>query len=395
MKVLIAGGGTGGHVYPGIAVARTIIKRYPDAAVQFVGTTRGIEVDLVPRAGFKLDVLPVLPFPRRLSLSLLKAGLTAVRSLGTAVSLVRSFGPDVVVGTGGYVSGPIVLAAGVLRIPTLVQEQNAYPGVTTRLLSRIASRVALGYEEAAAHLAGGARTVVTGNPIREEILLQDRHSGARRLGLDPSRNTVLVFGASQGARSINRSMCEALPRFWEHPELQVLFVTGAKGFDETANTVEGTYGVRPASERISPEGAANGVSAERTYRNVRLLPYLYDMPSALAASDLVISRAGAISLSEITARGLPAILVPYPYAAENHQEHNARVLERAGAAVVLLDSEVNGGILADTTLGLLGDSSRLASMAANSRRLGRPDAALRVTEMVLELAARKPNGRGQ
>ncbi len=376
MKVVFAGGGTGGHVYPGIAIARELVERDPRVEAVFVGTRRGLEADVVPREGFRLALIDVAGFRRRLSLDTALTALRACRGFVQAIGIVRRERPDVVVGTGGYVSGPVVLAAWLMGIPTLIHEQNALPGVTTRALSRIANAVALTFEESAPHLGRRSRVVVTGNPVRRSIVATTREEGARSLGLDPGLRTVLVFGGSQGARAINEAFVGALKGIMERRDVQVVFQTGRRDHASIASRLEAQQ--LPASVRS----------------RLVVAPYLYEMDKALACADLTVSRAGAISIAEITARGLPCVLVPYPSAAEGHQETNARALERAGAAVVILQRDLSPRLLLEVVGGLLDDPARLARMSRASRALGRPSAAAVLADIV-EGLSRDARGRGR
>ncbi|MDI7246887.1 MAG: undecaprenyldiphospho-muramoylpentapeptide beta-N-acetylglucosaminyltransferase [Bacillota bacterium] len=372
MKVVIAGGGTGGHVYPGVTLARTLLERDRATKVLFVGTHKGLEADVVPREGFDLATIEVAGFRRRLSMDTLLTAFRACRGFIQSVSVLRREKPDVVVGTGGYVSGPVVLAAWVLGIPTLIHEQNALPGITTRVLSRIATAVAVTYGESGRYLARRSQVVVTGNPVRRSILTATRHDGARAMGLDEGRPTLLVFGGSQGARAINEAMVAALPGLLtRRRDLQVIHQTGRRDHAWVVAELE-----------------ARGVS-RKTLPRLVVEPYLYQMDMAMACADLVVSRAGAISIAEITARGLPAVLVPLPGAAEGHQERNARALEAAGAAVVILQKDLQGEVLREVVETLLQDKPRLERMSHSSRSLGRPGAANTLADMVVGLAARR------
>lgn len=372
LRVLITGGGTGGHIYPGLAIAERLRER--GDRVLFVGTARGLEKELVPAAGFELRLIPAQSLPRRLSPALLKALWTAGQGFRAARRVLREYRPHVVVGTGGYVAGPVVLAARFMRLPILIQEQNALPGLTNRILARLADRVALGYAEAARRLKARAPVVVTGNPLRAGIAAGDRRAAIRRLGLDPGRATLIAFGASQGARGLNVAMREAAPVFKAHPELQVIHQTGRSAYEAIASELE-----QRGARRVGPDLVIDG--------NVRVMPYIDAMPDALAAADLVVGRAGALTISEITACGLPAILIPYPHHADSHQEYNARVLSDAGAALVILEAELSGERLAQAALAILADEKRRRAMGEASRGLGRPNAALAVVKLIDELAA--------
>jgi len=372
MKVLMAAGGTGGHIYPGITIAQTLREQDPDVEILFVGAHGGLEAELVPRAGFEFTAIPARYLRRRLSADVLLTAWTAWHGFREAWRIVGRFRPDVAVGTGGYVSGPVMAAAALRRVPTVIQEQNAYPGLTSRLLGRTARRIALGSEAAKPYFRRGHRVVVTGNPIRRDILTRTRDEAVASLGLDPRRRTVLVFGGSQGGRSINNAVAEAAPVLLERGDVQIVHQTGKAGFADVLDKAGG------AKLRRGGEWASMG--------HWHITPFIHDMPAAYAAADVVVCRAGAITLAELTARGLPAVLVPYPYAAEGHQDANAAELERAGAAVVVPDQRLTGTGLAETVLALLDDDARRQRMAGAARRLGRPDAAVRIAQLVREAA---------
>ncbi len=369
MRVLLAGGGTGGHVYPAVTIAKALQEK--GAQILFVGTQRGLEREIVPREGFDLAFIPVESFPRRLTWRLAKAGFTALAGFGRARSILRSFKPHVCIGTGGYVAGPVVLAAALERIPTVVQEQNALPGVTNRILARFVDKLALGYEAAKDSFGRPDKLVVTGNPIRPEIVQTSRAEGAHKLGLNPRRRNVLIFGASQGARTINQAVIDGYDALMRH-DAHYILVTGERGYDETLALMT------ERGHRLVTLDGSKGV----TSGNLRLVPYMYEMAAALASADLVVGRAGALSISEITARGLPSILIPFPHAAENHQEVNARVLEEAGAARMILDRELTGPRLADAVGELLGDRETLQKMGEAATRLGRPDAVWDIVALI-------------
>lgn len=394
MRLLIAGGGTGGHIYPGLTIAEAVKNRYPQAEILFVGTEYGLEKDIIPRASYRLETISVRYFPRKLSPAVITTAAVAARGMVQAFLLLRRFQPDVVVGTGGYVAGPVLLAAALRRIPTLIQEQNALPGITNRILGRIVRRIALGYPEAARFFPRDGRVIVTGNPIRPEIMQISRREGLQRLNLDPNKQTLVVFGGSQGGRSINEAMRAVAPRLNQERNLQVIHQTGKSGYEKIVQEITGHKGEKGKNRFSRKENSsvfrpADSLPPFIEDGHIRIIPYIYDMPAALAAADLVVGRAGAISIAEITARGLPAVLIPFPYAAGNHQEKNARVLERAGAARVILDRELNGEKLGDVVLGLLREPARLHQMAAASRKLGKPRAVEEILGCIESLARRK------
>jgi UDP-N-acetylglucosamine--N-acetylmuramyl-(pentapeptide) pyrophosphoryl-undecaprenol N-acetylglucosamine transferase len=354
MNVLIAGGGTGGHLFPGIALAQELTRRDPQNRVLFVGTARGIETTAVPRAGFDLALLPVSGI-RRKGLGGLVVGLVRLPlALIKALLLVRRFRPSVAVSVGGYAAGPAVLAARLLGIPCLVMEQNAVAGLTSRVLAMVARHVVVPLPT-----RGFAKRKlrVLGNPVRPD-LLSVREAGYQR----HSPVHLLVFGGSLGAQALNQVMMAAAARLCDFtPPLAIVHQTGAAD-----------------CERVLAAYRSAGVSG------VTVLPFIEDMASAYRDADVVLCRAGATSVAELTACGRPSILVPYPFAVDDHQSAHARLLEAEGAAVHLPQREMS----VDRLLALLGDlvgqAGRLEQMAAAARRLGKPDAAARIADLVAE-----------
>ena len=371
MNIIVSGGGTGGHIYPALTIIRAIQQNEPSARILYVGTPHGLEADIVPREGIDFIAVDLAGFERKFSFeNILRAG-RALCALARASGIVRRFRPDVAIGTGGYAAGPILLAASLAGVPTLVQEQNVYAGVTNRILARFATAIAVGMEDARAVFPQN-KTYVTGNPIRPEVLTASRGEGAKAFGFDPLKKTVLVSGGSRGARSINRAMVEVIARAAEQTDVQYLHVTGAEEHGDTLARIRNA-----------------GVRLEE-HPNIRVLPYLYNMPQAMAMADVAVFRAGATGLAELAARGGPAILIPYPYAAENHQEKNARAMEAAGAAEVILNRDLDGAVLTEALRTLLSDDVRRAGMAAAMKRLGKPKAA----EEIAALALRISKGEG-
>ncbi|MBC7106849.1 MAG: undecaprenyldiphospho-muramoylpentapeptide beta-N-acetylglucosaminyltransferase, partial [Firmicutes bacterium] len=300
MRCVVTGGGTGGHIYPALAIARGLKERY-GAEVLYVGTVRGLEAELVPRAGLPFAAISAGGLRRRADPGNLLALARTARGFFQAWALLGRWRPAVVVGTGGFVCGPAVLAAVVRGIPTLIHEQNAYPGLTNRLLAGLVRQVALTFPEAAAHLPRRARVAVTGLPVRPEIAEADRGAARRALGIGSESRVLLVFGGSRGARKINEAMVAVLRAFCGRPGVHVIHATGKTEYRDYAARLEAS-GIKIAS-----------------CGNITLTPYLYDMAAALAAADLVVCRAGASTIAELTVRGLPAVLVPYPHAAARHQ----------------------------------------------------------------------------
>lgn len=367
MKVLLAGGGTGGHIYPALTIARGLQARVPDCEILFIGTRQGLERDIIPKEGFPFHTIDIQGMPRKLSWDILLTIGKLFKALEQSRRILRTFRPDIVVGTGGYVCGPVVFMAGLLGIPTVIQEQNVIPGITNKILARFARLVLLGFPEAARHFYKGARIAVPGNPVRPDILAASRDCGIRAFGFNPQKRTVLVAGGSRGARTINEAMLQVYRDFAEEEDVQILHVTGHSEY-----------------ESLKAKAKQYGIDFHK-HGNIILAPYLYNMPEAMAAADLIVYRAGAIGLAEIAVRGLPAILIPYPYAAENHQEYNARLVEEKGAAVVITDKELTGEILSQTIRRLLFEPGELTRMAIASQKLGRPEATAEIVEAILTL----------
>jgi UDP-N-acetylglucosamine--N-acetylmuramyl-(pentapeptide) pyrophosphoryl-undecaprenol N-acetylglucosamine transferase len=370
MRIAVAGGGTAGHVFPGLALAEILRDRGHD--VEFLGTEEGLEARLVPAAGFAFRVIRASPFVRKISLASARAPFVAAAAVRQSRRHLR--GAHAVIGVGGYVSVPAVLAARRERIPVVLHEQNAVPGLANRALSRVARAVALSFSDAARYFPSRARTLLTGNPVRELILRvrEDRAALAKEaraaLGLDESRRTILVFGGSQGALHVDRAAVGACRLLRSRADLQVVMITGPAHLEECVKGL----------------GSLSVGEGERLL--VRTVGFLERMDWAYACADLVVSRSGATSVAEATVCGLPALLIPYPYATRRHQEANARALQRAGAAAVLLDEQLSAHGLAQRVESLVDHHERLASMAERSRRFGAPEAGERLADLVEESA---------
>jgi UDP-N-acetylglucosamine--N-acetylmuramyl-(pentapeptide) pyrophosphoryl-undecaprenol N-acetylglucosamine transferase len=371
MRVVIAGGGTAGHVYPGLAVGRVLRARGHE--VSFLGTQAGLEATLVPAAGFPFHAAPAVALRRTWSPSALKAPAVAARAVGVCRPVVAA--ADAVLGMGGYVSVPAVLAARRERVPVVVHEQNAKPGLANRALAPIAERVAVSFPQAREAFGRRVRprVVLTGNPVREEILRvpEERERLAKEaraeLDLDDDRTTVLVFGGSQGALSVNRAAAGAVAMLADRADVQVVLLTGPAHLEAIARSL-------PADR-----GAAGRIV-------VRPLAYLERMDLGYAVADLAVSRAGATTVAELEVCGLPAVLVPYPYATGDHQTANAEALRRAGGATVVADADLDAETLAARLTALLDRPGELASMAAKASAAARPGAADAVADLVDEVA---------
>lgn len=372
MRFVVTGGGTGGHIYPALAIARGL-QDVLGAEVYYLGGTRGMEAEIVPRAGFPFEAISLEGFRRSLTPANIKVAWRAARGVAQARKLIKKIRPAAVVGTGGYVCGPVVLAASLQGIPTMIHEQNALPGITNKILSRFVRQIALTFEDSKKYFPRKARIKVTGLPVRPEVLQAERLSARARLGLPPGALVVLSFGGSQGARSINNAMPGVLGAYAGRKDVHFLHVTGPRQYDQFMDIF-----------------SKSGISMVDV-GNITITPYMYDMPDAMAASDLVICRAGAATLAELTVLGLPGILIPYPYAAENHQEHNARAMERAGAALVIRDGELDSDMLLDKINWLLSDSPRLSAMSGFSKSRGKPRALDDIIDCIVKMLDNKLN----
>lgn len=363
IRVVMAAGGTGGHVYPGIAVAREIVARRPDAVVSFVGTARGIESRVVPREGFELDLLRSAGLKGKSVVDRLRAATLIPLGMVDAWRIVSTRRPDIVIGVGGYSSGPIVLVAALRRVKTMVISPDAVPGMANRLLAPFVDAAAINFESSAAYF--GSKAFVSGHPIRPEFLATVGSSQESALGDETSVTRVLVFGGSQGAHAINVAMVEAAAGLAAgRPHLRLTHQTGERDVE----MVRGAY-------------RAAGLQAV-------VEPFLYDMGRQLGQADLVVCRAGATTLAEVTAAGKAAILIPLPTAADDHQRKNAEALAAQGAAEVLLQRDMTGASLAQRIVALADDRDRRTRMAAAARALARPDAAKVIVDRALELVRR-------
>jgi UDP-N-acetylglucosamine--N-acetylmuramyl-(pentapeptide) pyrophosphoryl-undecaprenol N-acetylglucosamine transferase len=353
MRVVLAGGGTGGHLFPGLAVAREFQRRKPDSVILFVGTEQGIESRVLPKEGFKLETLTVRGIKGRGARGWIDAAWGVPAGVLRSLAILKEFRPDCVVGLGGYASGPVLLAARLSGRPCAIMEQNLRPGFTNKLLGRLVDRVFTAYPQSAAFFPG-ARVVETGNPVRWRSLPSVGRG---------KEFSLLVFGGSAGARRINYAVIEALQQLIDLKEQIV--ITHQTGSSDHAAILQ-AYSALPFAAEITP--------------------FIDAMDRAYARADLVVCRSGATTLAELTAFGKAAILVPYPYAIYDHQRANAEALRDQGAAEMILDQELSGTILAEKIRGYFGDRGRLERMAAAARAAGRPDAAARIVEECCALA---------
>ena len=346
MRVIIAAAGTGGHINPGIAIANKIKEEEPSAEILFIGTKKGLENDLVPRANYQLKTIDSYGISRSLNPKNIVKLIKTIKSIGEAKEIIKEFKPDLVVGTGGYICISVCLAAQKLNIPYVIHESNVLPGVSTKLLAKKARKILVGFEEAKKKINKNANVVTTGTPTKvKDLNFSDEEKDVlkQKEGFNKDIPLVLVFGGSQGAQSINSSMVKIIN---SKPEYQILWAVGPKQYDK----------IKEEIKIDNMEG-------------IKVLPYIYNMEEMLNIADLVVCRSGAMTVTELEKVGKPAIFIPFPYAAENHQEYNARLLERNGSATVILDRELNEKILDEQIKALIKDKSVLKSMGNISKKL--------------------------
>jgi UDP-N-acetylglucosamine--N-acetylmuramyl-(pentapeptide) pyrophosphoryl-undecaprenol N-acetylglucosamine transferase len=364
MRVVFTGGGTGGHLYPALALARHIRKEDPSSEMIFLGTEKGLESKILPPAGFGLKVLTIKTPVRRLSRAMFRTFFIMAGGTLEAAKFLRWFSPDVVVGTGGYVSVPAVLAAMLLRIPVVLHEQNVIPGLANKKLAPWVALTCLSFPDSCHHFPPRARLTVTGNPRASEVVgAAAGEDEYRLLGLMPGRKTLLITGGSQGASKLNKLTLKALQLLEGRKDLQVLYITGQRYFED----------MQSEARSLAPEPF------------IKMVPYLENMPLALSVADAVISRAGATTLAEINARGIPAILVPSPNVTNDHQWANAEVLEKKGAAFAFREEELTSEKLRETLCHLLDNPEKLTAMHKASLDLGYPRAAAAMYDALLKI----------
>lgn len=372
MRVLITGGGTGGHVYPGLAIADTIRRNIPGSVIEYVGTSKGIENKLVPKAGYKLHHVEIRGIKRSLSLSNIKTAYLAMTSPLKAAKLIKDFKPDIVIGTGGYVCWPVIKAACDLGIPTALHESNATPGVAVKMLSSRVDRIYLNFEKTGEELACKEKLLHVGNPLSGEFNSVNREEARAKLGLDKYKYVLLSYGGSLGAATVNDTMLRFMKDFAaQHPEVYHIHATGSMGWEKRKAQFE-EMGLDKCE-------------------NIELCEYIYNMPLKMAASDVVVCRAGAMTVSELAAAGECAVFIPSPNVTNNHQYKNAKVLADAGAAFVYEEKELDGGEFEKTVKLLLSDEGEEVRRSCQEkiRDFAIKDANKLIFEDILKLTEKK------
>ena len=364
MRVLLTGGGTAGHIIPAIAIANYIKEKEENSEFLFVGTERGLEKTLVPKCGYDIKFIDVMGLRRSLSVENIKVFINYVKSTGVAKRIIKNFKPDVVIGTGGYVCAPVVKAAASLKIPTLIHEQNVFPGLAIKMLAGKADITAISFEETR-DMMKAKKIVLTGNPLRPDLFaVHDIDLVRAQYGFD-EKPIVLMFGGSLGAEKMNEAL------------VQMIEENRIRDFNLIASTGERHY--ESISECIKKTTDLTKV------KNIKVVPYIYNMEEIFFAADVVVGRAGAITVSEITALGKAAVLIPSPYVAHNHQEYNARYLEKNGAAKVVLENEVSGERISEEISSILKNKETLAKMQSDSKKIGIADACETIYNYIKEM----------
>ncbi len=369
MKVIVAAAQTGGHINPGIAIANKIKKENKNAEIMFIGTNRGLENDLVPRAGYQLKTIEAYGINRKISIENIKNMLKTLKGFNEAKKIVKEFNPDIAIGTGGFICGPVLTAAKKYKIPTILHESNAFPGIATKLLSNKVNTVLVGFEDTVKRLPKAKKVVVTGTPTKiKKINLSDeqKENIIKEFNLDEELPIVLVFGGSQGAKSINSTLIEIIKNK-TNANYQIIWASGPKQYD------------------IIKEYLRDIKIDINKIKNVKVMPYIYNMEEMMNLADIIISRSGAMTITEIAITGKPAIFVPFPFATENHQEYNARVLSNIGAAKIILDKDLNVDTLSNTLKDMLKDKNKLLEMGENANKVAIKDVEEKIYEEIKKL----------
>jgi len=372
MRVIFAGGGTAGHINPALAIAGYLKEKQPDTEILYIGNKGGMEERLVPQAGFAFKSVSVQGFKRKISFKSVKENIVtvkkAVKASRDAEKIIKEFKPDVCIGTGGYVSGPVMRAAAKLGIPVLIHEQNAYPGITNKMLAKKAARVMLAMPAAREKFKGDYNFVDVGNPVRSAILREDKNEARKKLGLD-GRPVILSFGGSLGADKINEALADVIARSAKDGKYQHIHAYGQYG--------------QWFPDLLKEKGA----DLEKA-KNLDIREYINDMPVCLAAADVVVARAGAMTLSEIQVKGKPSILIPSPNVAENHQYHNAMALVNQKAALMIEEKDLTPEKLTQAIDSLASDSQKLAEYSENAKKMGISDSSERIYAVIMEVVNR-------
>ncbi len=363
MKLVLSGGGTGGHVFPAIALAKKWLNE--GGEVIYLGGENSLEERVASKDNITFYSLPVKPLPRKINIDLFSSGISNFKAVLKARKILKKEDPDIVVGTGGYVSGAAILAAWLLNIKTLIHEQNSVPGLTNKISAKFVDKIALSYQQSEKYFNKKDKLFLTGNPVRNEVLEACSEDAKNKLSIPERDMVLLIMGGSQGATSINRLMLDIYDDLIELDNLSIIHITGEKDY-------------KKVKEKISTYDSLN--------KKLIVSSFMDNIEYALAAANLVLSRAGAVSIAEITALGLPSILIPYPYATNNHQVKNAKVLEETGAALIYKDGEYKNEIVFNKIKELVNDNDKLNNMSCASKMIGKPEALENIYSLAYRLA---------
>lgn len=373
MRAIIAAAGTGGHINPGLAIANKIIEKEKDSDIIFIGTNRGLETDLVPRSGYKLRTINAHGLERKITIQNIKNLFETYKSIKEAKEIIKEFKPDILIGTGGYICVPTVIATKKLGIPVILHESNAFPGIAVKLFKNKADKILVGFKDAKERLDNKENVIVTGNPIKIKKIdytESQKEKIKTDLGLALDKPVVLVFGGSQGAQSINRSFIEIIVNK-KNKNYQIMWAAGPEQYSKI-------------KEKL------NEINIDiNNIENAKIVPYIYNMEEVMNISDLVVCRSGAMTITEVSVVGKPAIFIPFPFATENHQEYNARVLEKVGAAKIILDKDINSELLGNTINKIIKNKKSLEEMGKNAEKVAIPNVEENIYKEIKEVIENK------
>lgn len=354
MKVVISGGGTGGHIYPAVAIIEELKKRDSNIDILYIGSKNSMESELIPSLGINYKSIEVMGLPRKINKKFFKSIFVLLKGLRQAKKILKDFKPDVVIGTGGFVTGPVLYKAHKMGVYTIFHEQNSYPGITNRILSRYVNAMAVTFKESIKFFKNNDKCIVTGNPIRNRFEFLNRAESLKFFEIDKNSKNIFSFGGSNGSEELNKAVLGILEKFYKNEKISLIHVTGKLNYDKFLEEVK-----------------SKGIKIEN---NVKILPYMTEMDKAYGVSDLVITSSGAITLAEISKIGLASILIPKAYTTENHQEFNARAYKDIGASELILEKELNSDLLWENIEKIIFDNSRLEQMKENAKKLATPNA---------------------
>lgn len=361
MKVIVSGGGTGGHIYPAIALINRLKERNLLDEILYVGTQKGLENKIVKDLGIPFKTIELQGFKRKLSLYNVKTAKLFLSSISISKKIIKEFQPDIVIGTGGYVSSAIVYAAHLMKIPTIIHEQNSIAGVTNKFLANFVDKIAISFEEVSSEFRQKNKLVLTGNPRAQEVIKFKKNTRLSEFGLDSNKPTILIFGGSRGAKPLNQAVMKSIDKL-ENADFQTLFVTGKIHYDYVSKEL-----------------------MNKDLKKVAVVPYVDNMPEILPDISIIVGRSGATSIAEITALGIPSVFIPSPYVTHDHQTKNALILKNAGAADIIKESDLNSESLMSVIDRIMNNKELFTSMATASKKLGYPDSADRLISVMLNL----------